>query len=335
MDGKISSSLLCLHLFSFVRKIKKGFMAKLKVVVTGGAGFIGSHVVEHWLNEGAEVHIIDNLRSGFLSNVKLFPEAIFHNISVTERDKVFKVLEGTDYVHHLAALISVPESVEKPKECVDININGLLNVLDASKEFGVKKIVFSSSAAVYGDNPISPKTIDMKPQPKSPYGITKLDGEYYLQMYHDICDIGAVSLRYFNVFGPRQDPKSQYAAAIPIFIERAVKNEPIIIYGDGQQTRDFIYVKDVVKLNVLAATNKNVNGVFNVGLGKSISINDIALEIIKRTSSKSEIIYKDERAGDIKHSLASINETKEQFSFSADFSLADGLEETIKYFTSI
>ncbi len=310
-------------------------MAKLKVVITGGAGFIGSHIVEHWLNEGAEVHVIDNLRTGKISNIEIFPDVVFHKGSITDRDLVFKVFEGADYVHHLAAMISVPESVEKPKECVDINVNGLLNILDASKEFGIKKIVHSSSAAIYGDNPVSPKTIDMKPQPKSPYGITKLDGEYYLQMYNDICGIGAVSLRYFNVFGQRQDPQSQYAAAIPIFISNALQNKPIIIHGDGEQTRDFIYVKDVVKVNVLAVTSENINGVFNVGLGQSISIKKIAEEIIKLTGSKSEIIYKEERAGDIKHSLASIAETLEQLEFRPGFSLSEGLDETIKFFRSI
>ncbi len=307
-------------------------MNKLKVVVTGGAGFIGSHIVEHWIKAGAEVHILDNLRTGFLSNVNMFPHAVFHNVSVTEREKVFSILENTDYVHHLAAMISVPESVDKPHECVEININGLLNVLDACKENGVKKIVFSSSAAIYGENPESPKKIDMNPQPKSPYGITKLDGEYYLKMYNEQYNLGAVSLRYFNVFGPRQDPKSQYAAAIPIFIEKALKDESITIYGDGEQTRDFIYVKDVVKANVLAATNNNVNGVFNVALGASSSINEIAKGIVKTTQSNSEIVYKPERKGDIKHSLANVSETTKELKFIPDFNLQSGLDLTIDYF---
>lgn len=307
-------------------------MNRLKVVVTGGAGFIGSHIVEHWIKAGAEVHIIDNLRTGFLSNVNMFPQAVFHNVSVTEREKVFSILENTDYVHHLAAMISVPESVDKPHECVEININGLLNVLDACKENGVKKIVFSSSAAIYGENPESPKRIDMNPQPKSPYGITKLDGEYYLKMYNEQYNLGAVSLRYFNVFGPRQDPKSQYAAAIPIFIEKALKDESITIYGDGEQTRDFIYVKDVVKANVLAATNNNVNGVFNVALGASSSINEIAKGIVKTTQSNSEIVYKPERKGDIKHSLANVSETTKELKFIPDFNLQSGLDLTIDYF---
>lgn len=310
-------------------------MKKIKVVVTGGAGFIGSHIVEHWISAGAEVHIIDNLRSGFLANVQLFPQAIFHEVSITEREKVFRILENAEYVHHLAAMISVPESVDKPHECVEININGLLNVLDACKENGVKKIVFSSSAAVYGENPESPKRTEMRPQPKSPYGITKLDGEYYLQFYNEQYGLGAVSLRNFNVFGQRQDPKSQYAAAVPIFIAKALKNEPITIYGDGEQTRDFIFVKDVVKANILAATNESVNGVFNVALGKASSINEIAKGIISLTNSKSEIIYQPERKGDIKHSLADVEHTTKKLDFMPDFTLQKGLDETVSFFKKV
>jgi UDP-glucose 4-epimerase len=307
-------------------------MSKLKVVVTGGAGFIGSHIVEHWHNEGVEVHVIDNLRSGYLSNIQNFSKIIFHLGSISDRELVFKVLKNVDYIFHLAALVSVPESFEKPNECFDINVDGLLNVLNAAKEFGAKKIVFSSSAAVYGDNPISPKTVDMKPAPKSPYGITKLDGEYYLNMYNEMFGVGAVSLRYFNVFGPRQDPKSQYASAIPIFVEKAMKNEPIIVHGDGEQTRDFIYVNDVVQANILAATNEKVNGVFNVATGKTISINEIVRLVIEEIGSKSKIVYEKERQGDIKHSLASINETQEKLKFKPQYDLMKGLKETIKYF---
>ena len=307
-------------------------MNKLKIVVTGGAGFIGSHIVEHWISKNAEVHIIDNLRSGYLSNIEIFPKAIFHRGSITDRDLVFKVLKDTDYVHHLAGFVSVPESIEKPKECYEINVNGLINVLDASKEFGIKKIVFSSSAAIYGENPISPKTVSLKPDPKSPYGETKLEGESLLKLYNENEGVGATSLRYFNVFGPRQDPKSQYAAAIPIFIEKAIKNEQIVIYGDGEQTRDFIFVKDVVLANILAATNEKVNGVFNVASGKAITINEIARIVIDELQSRSKIVYENERPGDIKHSLASINETEEQLAYHPEYDLMAGLKETIKYF---
>ncbi|PKL82321.1 MAG: dTDP-glucose 4,6-dehydratase [Ignavibacteriae bacterium HGW-Ignavibacteriae-3] len=307
-------------------------MKKTKVVVTGGAGFIGSHIVEEWLLRNAEVHIIDNLRSGHLSNVRLFPSVIFHKGSITDRDLVFKVLREADYVHHLAALVSVPESVDKPEECYDINVNGLINVLDASKEFGIKKIVLSSSAAIYGENPVSPKTVELKPDPKSPYGETKLEGERLLTHYNQADGLGSVSLRYFNVFGPRQDPKSQYAAAVPIFVEKALNNLPIIIYGDGTQTRDFIFVKDVVNANILAAKIEKVNGVFNVATGKAISINDIAKLVIAETGSRSKIVYEKERQGDIKHSLASIDKTTSELNFKPEFDLIKGLKETINYF---
>jgi UDP-glucose 4-epimerase len=307
-------------------------MTKQKIVVTGGAGFIGSHIVEYWYSQGAEVHVIDNLRSGFLTNIEMFPGIVFYKGSITDRNLVFKVMNGTDYVHHLAAFISVPESIERPDECYDININGLINVLDASKEFGVKKVIFSSSAAVYGANPESPKRITTIAEPKTPYGLTKLEGEEHLKSFYQLHNLGTVSLRYFNVFGPRQDPKSQYAAAIPIFIYRALKNEPIIIYGDGSQTRDFIFVKDVVEANIVAATQPNVNGVFNIGSGVAISIKDIAKIIIKETGSKSEIVYEDERPGDIKHSLASISETEQALNFSPKYEIKTGLKKTIEYF---
>jgi UDP-glucose 4-epimerase len=310
-------------------------MENIKVVITGGAGFIGSHIAEYWLGQNAEVHIIDNLRSGHMKNIEILKNVTFHNCSITDRDAVFEILQNASYIHHLAAMISVPESIQKPLECVEINVRGLINVLDAAVRHNVKKIVHSSSAAIYGDNPESPKYTDMRPMPKSPYGITKLDGEFYLQVYQENSDLKTTSLRYFNVFGPRQDPKSQYAAAIPIFINKALRNEPLTIYGDGEQTRDFIYVKDVVKANVLAATNLAVSGVFNVALGKTTTIKNIANDILELTKSKSEIIYQPERAGDIKHSHASIERTVAELSFNPQFELYDGIHETIEYYSSL
>lgn len=306
-----------------------------KVVVTGGAGFIGSHIVEYWSKQNADVFVLDNLRSGFEKNLIGFENITFVKGSITDKDAVFSVLENAAYVHHLAAMISVPESVENPFECVSINVNGLLNVLEASAKHKIKKIVHSSSAAVYGDNPVSPKTISMKPGPKSPYGITKLDGEYYLQSYLDNFGLQTISLRYFNVFGPRQDPKSQYAAAIPIFVNNALQNKEIIIYGDGEQTRDFIFVKDVVAANVLAATTENVNGTFNVACGSAISINQLVQLVLELTNSESKIRYEKERAGDIKHSLASIEETKLKLNFQPKHDLHEGLKETINYFIQL
>jgi UDP-glucose 4-epimerase len=307
----------------------------VKIVITGGAGFIGSHIAEYWSNENADVHIIDSLRSGFEKNINNFQNVTFHKGSITNKELVFEILKDADYVFNLAALVSVPESLEKPDECIDINVKGLLNVLDAAKEYKVKKVVHSSSAAIYGDDPRLPKNISMRPKPQTPYGITKLDGEYYLQMYYEQYGLPTTSLRYFNVFGPRQDPKSQYAAAIPIFVFKALKNEPITIYGDGEQTRDFVYVKDVVQANVLAATNENVIGVFNVANENAITINELAKLIIKTTNSKSKIIYEDERPGDIKHSLASIKETREELKFKPSYDLISSLETTIKYFENL
>ncbi len=307
----------------------------MKIVITGGAGFIGSHLAEYWSNQGAEVHIIDSLRSGFEKNIKEFSNVVFHKGSIVNKELTLEVLKNTDYVFNLAALVSVPESLEKPEECIDINVKGLLNILDAAKVHKVKKVVHSSSAAIYGDDPRLPKDISMRPKPQTPYGITKLDGEYYLQMYFEQYGLPTTSLRYFNVFGPRQDPKSQYAAAIPIFVFKALKNEPITIYGDGEQTRDFVYVKDVVKANVLAAENEKVTGVFNVANEKAITINELAKLIIKTTNSKSKIIYEDERPGDIKHSLASIKETRENLNFEPSYDLISSLETTIKYFEKL
>ncbi len=304
----------------------------MKVLITGGAGFIGSHLAEYWLDRNARVIVLDNLRTGYRKNIPDTHNVEFVEGSITNRDLVFGLMENTDYVFHLAAMVSVPESVEKPFECIDVNVYGLLNVLDAAKNSNVKKVVLSSSAAIYGDDPELPKSVNMKPKPLSPYGITKLDGEYYLQMYFNQYSLGTTSLRYFNVFGPRQDPKSQYAAAIPIFIYKALRNENILIYGDGEQTRDFIYVKDVVSANIAAAENEEITGVFNVANGKSITINKLAEKIIKLTNSKSKIEYTKERLGDIKHSVASVKETKENLGFVPSHNFDDSLLETIKYF---
>lgn len=305
-------------------------MEKLKILITGGAGFIGSNIADYWAKQNAEVIVLDNLRTGKLENISN-SKIKFINGSITNRDVISSIMDDVDYIFHLAALVSVPESIINPFECVEINVKGLLNILESAKEKKVKKIVFSSSAAVYGDNPISPKTTDLVLSPKSPYGITKLDGEYYLQTYLENYGLNFVVLRYFNVFGPRQDPNSQYAAAIPIFISKALKNEDIIIYGDGEQTRDFIFIDDVVNANFLAS-RASANGVYNVARGEATSVNDIVNTILKLTNSKSKIIYAEPRPGDIKHSLASIEKTKCDLNFYFKISLEEGLKKTIEYF---
>ncbi|MBW7995757.1 MAG: NAD-dependent epimerase/dehydratase family protein [Candidatus Glassbacteria bacterium] len=278
----------------------------MRILVTGGAGFIGSHVVEHF-HAGHEVVVVDNLRTGYRSNLDGLNHQ-FHEVTITDRERLFPLFEGVDRVFHLAAMISVPESLGKPAECVEINTQGTLNVLEAAREHGVERVVFTSSAAVYGDNPVVPKREDMLPEPKSPYAVTKLDGEYYLKIFEDEWGVGAGPLRFFNVFGPRQDPRSQYAAAIPIFIHRALRGEDITVYGDGTQVRDFVYVKDVVSACVLAS--EKGGPVCNVARGEHITINDIARQIIDLTGSSSKLIHAGPRSGDIHTSYADISRLK-------------------------
>lgn len=301
----------------------------MNVLITGGAGFIGSHIAEHF-NGKANIRILDNLRSGYTQNLSGF-DVEFIEGSITDMALVQKAVKGVDYVFHLAAMISVPESMGKPIECVDINVNGMLNVLRASADAGVKKLCFSTSAAIYGDNPTVPKLETMLPEPKSPYAITKLDGEYYCNMFTTEGLLKTACLRYFNVFGPRQDPASQYAAAIPIFVYKALHNEPITIFGDGGQTRDFIYVKDIVAANVHLATADHT-GVYNVAYGGQITINQLAKKIIAYTGSKSQIQYLPPRAGDVRHSRASVEKLAATgFKPTSDFE--KGLEKTVDFFS--
>lgn len=301
----------------------------MKILVTGGAGFIGSHIVELFQGK-AEVRVLDNLRSGFKRNLAAFQHE-FIEASILDRDAVRRAAQGVDYVFHLAAMISVPESMAKPIECDEINTKGTLIVLEEAAKAGVKKLVLSSSAAIYGDNPVVPKVETMFPEPKSPYAITKLDGEYYCKMFADEKRLQTACLRYFNVFGPRQDPQSQYAAAVPIFIHRALKNEPITIYGDGEQTRDFIYVKDIAAANAFFATQSSATGVFNVAYGKRITIKDLCQTICQLTGSRSEIKHAAERAGDVKHSMAAVDRLRAAGCL-LQGNLPDGLKATVEFF---
>lgn len=299
-----------------------------KYIITGGAGFIGSHIAEQLLKLGHEVVVVDSLRTGFKKNLEGMNVA-FINGDIRDENLMNRVIHNANAVFHLAALVSVPESLLKMKECIEINTLGTLNVLDAARENDACKVVLSTSAANYGDNPILPKVETMFPEPMTPYAITKLDGEYYLKMYLDQYKLETASLRYFNVFGPRQDPKSAYAAAVPIFINKALQNEPITIYGDGSQTRDFIYVKDVVRANILASQIGNET--YNVALGHSTSILELAEKIKEITNSKSEIVFLDERPGDIKHSKADTTKFN-KLGFEPIYSLDNALHETIEFY---
>jgi UDP-glucose 4-epimerase len=301
----------------------------MRVLVTGGAGFIGSHIVEHFQGR-AEVRVLDNLRSGYKHNLAAFQHE-FIEASILDREAVRRAMQGVDYVFHLAAMISVPESMAKPIECNELNTTGTLVVLEEATKAGVKKLVLSSSAAIYGDNPITPKVETMLAEPKSPYAITKLDGEFYCKMFAAEGRLQTACLRYFNVFGPRQDPKSQYAAAVPIFIDRAVKHQPITVHGDGEQTRDFIYVKDIVAANAFFATQSPATGVFNVAYGQKITIKELAQTICRLTGSQSVITHGPERAGDVKHSRAAIDKLRAA-GFVPTSNFTEGLAATIKFF---
>ncbi|MEI6604608.1 MAG: NAD-dependent epimerase/dehydratase family protein [Verrucomicrobiota bacterium] len=302
----------------------------IKILITGGSGFIGSHLVEHFQGLADEIRVLDNLRSGYRHNLKGFKHTFIEG-SVTDPTLVEQAVRNVDYVFHLAALVSVPESMAKPAECVEINVSGLLNVLEAAANAGVKKLVLASSAAIYGDNPTVPKVETMLPEPRSPYAITKLDGEYYLDLYQREGRLETAALRFFNVFGPRQDPKGAYAAAVPIFIEHALRNEDITIFGDGEQTRDFIYVKDIVGALTFAASTAELSGVFNAGYGGQLTINQLAQQLIDAAGSTSQIIHGPTRPGDVKHSRASAAKLCAA-GWAPQYSLEDALAATLGSF---
>lgn len=302
----------------------------MKILVTGGSGFIGSHIVELYQDRAGEIRVLDNLRTGYRHNLDGLRHTFIEG-SVTDRELVRQAVEDVDHIFHLAALVSVPESMDKPGECVDINVHGLLNVLEEASAAGVKKLVFASSAAVYGDNPAVPKVESMIPEPKSPYAITKLDGEYYLGMFQREGKLETTAIRFFNVFGPRQDPKGAYAAAVPIFIEKALRDEDITIFGDGGQTRDFIYVKDIAGALAFAAETPGVTGVFNAGYDGQITINDLANGLVSAAGSSSKIVHLPERAGDVRHSRASADKLRDA-GWRPRHTLDEGLATTLDFF---
>jgi UDP-glucose 4-epimerase len=300
----------------------------MKVVVTGGSGFIGSHLVEHYQGK-ADVVVLDNFRTGHRSNLDGLDCRLVEG-SILDRDLVEELVSGADYVFHLAALVSVPESMSEPVETVRLNVLGLLNVLEASRRAGVKKLCFASSAAVYGENPAEVKTEDLTPDPRSPYAITKLDGEYYCDLFRREGWLQTASVRFFNVFGPRQDPGGPYAAAVPIFISRAMAGQPLVVFGDGGQTRDFIYVKDIVGALAFLAETPGACGVFNAGYGESTSILDLAKLILERSASGSRVEHAAERSGDIRHSRASAARLRAA-GWNPLHGFVRGLEETMRF----
>jgi UDP-glucose 4-epimerase len=302
--------------------------------VTGGAGFIGSHIVEELQNQDHEVVIFDNLFSGKTENISQFlsKDAVsFVNGSVTDLPLLKKTFEGADGIFHEGAIPSVPRSIANPIATNEANVTGTLNVLVAARDCGVRKVLFASSSSVYGNTPTLPKQESMTPNPLSPYAVSKFTGEQYLRVFNDIYGLQTVALRYFNVFGPRQDPTSQYAAVIPNFITAILKNESPHIYGDGKQTRDFTFVKDVVQANI-RAMNSDAQGVFNVAYCQRISLLDLAKEIMDITGITVPLIHDSPRAGDVRDSLADIHKAQQAFGYAPAYTVKTGLKETITWY---
>ncbi|MGB6874139.1 MAG: SDR family oxidoreductase [Dehalococcoidia bacterium] len=304
-------------------------MKNRKVAITGGAGFIGANLAKE-LAANNSVIIIDNLSVGKKENVTdLLGENVkFVEGSIGDLSLLKRLFRNVDFVFHQAAISSVPKSIENPLATNETNVTGTLNVLLAARDSGVKKVIYASSAAVYGDTPTLPQKEELMPNPQSPYATTKLVGEHYCQAFQAVYGLPTVSLRYFNVYGPKQDPNSDYAAVIPRFIKRVSKGKSPIIFGDGEQTRDLVFVSDAVRANILAAES-DATGVFNIGQGRRVTINELAKLIIHTMNKDVGIVYQAARVGDIRHSLADISKAK-LIGYEPRYDLQSGLKETIR-----
>ncbi len=301
------------------------------ILVTGGAGFIGSNLVEELLKQGYNVRVIDNMDTGKESNLEGL-NIDFVRCDIRDFDAVKNAMKDVEQIYHQAALGSVPRSIKDPLSSTEVNIIGTLNVIKAAQESGVEKIVYASSSSVYAGVDELPKREDMKLIPTSIYGATKIANEHYFKVFYNIYGLKSVGLRYFNVFGPKQNPESEYAAVIPKFIRMIINNERPTIYGDGEQTRDFTFVKDVVNANILAMNSARCDGfAYNIAGGKQISINSLVRMINEIMGKDIEAEYFEPRPGDPKHSLADISRAKEDLGFEPKYSFEDGLKLTIKW----
>ncbi len=303
-------------------------------LVTGGAGFIGSHIVEALILKGCKVTVLDNLSTGSELNLAAVKKSIkFVEGDIRDRRVLENAAESCDTIFHLAAVVSVPETIENPAESALINDLGTLFVSETARQKGIRRVVFSSSCAVYGDDPLLPKNETMNPAPCSPYAVQKLIGEHHLRLGYELYGLETVSLRYFNVYGPRQDPSSPYSGVISIFMKKAVADQSPTIYGDGHQSRDFIYVDDVVKANLLAATVAPAQGDFiNFGTGADTRINCLWDMIGAFSGITRQPQYQPPRSGDIYTSVADINRAKSLLGFEINYPFARGLELTYKWY---
>lgn len=307
-------------------------------LITGGAGFIGSHLVETLIDAGENVRVIDNFATGRPSNIAPFRDRIaFHEVDITDRQALDAPFEGVDYVLHQAAIPSVPRSVDDPLGTHDANVTGTLNVLDAARKAGVKRVVYAASSSAYGEIEGEYKREDMVPQPLSPYAAAKLASEYYCQVFTHVYGLETVALRYFNVFGSRQDPTSAYAAVIPLFITSILDGQPPTVHGDGGQTRDFTYIDNVVYGNLLAckAPAEATGQVYNLACGDKISLLDLIATINRILGTDVKPVHTEPRPGDIRDSRADNSKIRRLLGFETQVSFEEGLRRTIDYYQTL
>jgi UDP-glucose 4-epimerase len=308
-------------------------MENKKVVITGGAGFIGSHLAQR-LAKRNHCTVVDDLSTGRIQNIAedvAEQRLEFIQGTILDLELLKRIFKDADCVFHQAAMVSVPRSMENPLACSLVNVIGTLNVLLAARDNRVAKVAYASSSSVYGDTPELPRREQAKPSPLSPYAVSKLAGELYCRVFSNAYGLATVCLRYFNVYGRRQDPDSQYAAVIPRFIKRVLNGEAPIIFGDGSQTRDFTFVEDVVEANILAMES-SATGVFNIGTGRSISISDLANVIMDVTGRSFVPLFQEKRAGDVEHSVADISKAS-TFGYRPKYSIKEGITEILRQTT--
>lgn len=306
----------------------------MNILVTGGAGFIGSHLTERLVEGGHTVTVLDDLSTGRKENIAHLQGWIrFVRGSITDRALLQEVMQGIEIVFHQAALGSVPRSVEDPLTTHEVNVTGTFNVLLTARDAGVKRVVYAASSSAYGDTPTSPKVETMLPNPLSPYAVSKLVGEYYCQVFTRVYGLETVCLRYFNVFGPCQNPDSQYAAVIPKFITSALKGEPLTVFGDGEQSRDFTYIENVVQANLRAMESPHAVGkVYNVACGGRYTLNELIRQLEAILGRELEVKYLPPRAGDVKHSEASVQLARDDLQYEVRVPFEQGLSQTVKWY---
>jgi UDP-glucose 4-epimerase len=309
-------------------------MSVTTTLVTGGAGFIGSHLIDRLLVQGHKVRVLDNFSTGHRHNLRhVLNDIELIEGDIRDPDTVRRAVHGTEIVLHQGALPSVPRSVNDPRTSNAVNVEGTLNVLLAARDAGTRRVVVASSSSVYGDTPTLPKVETMAPNPRSPYAISKLAAEAYTCTFAPLYGLETVALRYFNVFGPRQDPTSQYAGVIALFCTLALQGKPYTVQGDGLQSRDFTYVENVVQANLLAATQPNVAGqAFNVACGQRITLLDVIAILNREIGKELPVIHGPARAGDVRHSLADIEKARQLLNYSPTVDVSEGLARTLAWY---